>query len=247
MNTEIRKYYGRHACRAILSRRLDAVEKVYLDRAQRDDWEKTIQILERKNIECKLVGETDLYKLTKSEHHQGICVAAAEREDILWEAIMPAKDVPVMFLLLDGVENPHNLGAMLRTAAHFGVRAVVGDMRMPRLSPAAVRTAEGAAEYIPLVRVESLAQAIISLRDNDISVVGADSGKRAKNLYTYKTNLRSAFVMGSEVRGLSHDVLAVLPQTISIPGTGWVESLNVNSAAAVVLSEWAKVRFLNSP
>src|SRR5690606_8688382 len=108
-----------------------------------------------------VVKENDLERLASSVHHQGVCVVAKRRTKLYFSRFLQElKHSPaaLTLLFLDGVENPHNLGAILRTANFLGVKYILGEKgRLPRLSPAAVRTAEGAAETVTLVECEDLA------------------------------------------------------------------------------------------
>jgi TrmH RNA methyltransferase len=189
-----------------------------------------------------LVGPEDLEKLTDSVHHQGICIIARTRpllrEDQFFRELGGGRS---LVLYLDGVGNPHNLGAILRTAAHFGLRYLcVPQESLSRLSPAIFRTAEGGAEFVSVVRVEDPEKFLDRLHGSGFHLYAFDPGATAQSVFETRLNERSAFIFGAEVEGLSGLVRSIVETKLSIPGTGAVESLNVSVAAALAMAEFHK-------
>ena len=151
---------------------------------------------------------------------------------------------PVCVLLLEGVTNPHNFGAILRVAAHFGGAAVVqcgAEEAQPRLSAAVCRTAEGAAEQIPVIQVGDARSAVERLRRCALQVV-ATSSHATTSVYARGMPRRCLLLLGSEADGLSKELADAADIVVSIPGTGWVESLNVACATAVLMAEFRRVQ-----
>ena len=151
---------------------------------------------------------------------------------------MPAG--PQCALWLDGVGNPHNLGAILRSAAHFGVAA----MLLPKhstlaLSGAAARVAEGGAEAVPLVRLGRDDNAIAQLRGAGFTLA-ATVVHGGSDLFATALPQRLVYVIGAEGEGMIAELAAACDLRLSIPGTGAVESLNVAAATAVLLAQWKR-------
>ena len=143
---------------------------------------------------------------------------------------------PALLLVLDGVTDPHNLGAVLRVAAHFGVAGVLARGEGLGLSTALLRTAEGGAEWVPLVPVPSGDAPLVRAREAGFTLVA--TGPRARvELYTATLPARVVLLLGAEATGLSREAYELADARVRIPGTGQVESLNVACAAAVALGE----------
>jgi RNA methyltransferase, TrmH family len=149
---------------------------------------------------------------------------------------------PSLALWLDGVGNPHNLGAILRSAAHFGVAGVL----LPAgsglaVSGAAARIAEGGAEGVPLVDAGEPPSAFARLHCAGFTPM-ATVVRGGDDLYRTPLPERLLLVMGAEGEGVDPAIAATCERRLGIPGTGAVESLNVSAATAVFLSEWARRR-----
>ena len=157
------RVFGLHACLAVFRRRREAIRKVYLEKDRLGALREVIAHCVANRIGYRLLPGEELEKLTKSQHHEGVCFevlrAPLQSLDDALAALRP--DAPAWFAWLDGVGNPHNLGAMLRTAAHFGCAGLI----LPRdaglgLSGAACRVAEGGAEAVPLIGIDNAERAI---------------------------------------------------------------------------------------
>jgi len=176
---------------------------------------------------------------------QGVVAFAAAKEYIDLDdlfVISQQKSDPPLYLILDGVEDPHNLGAILRTAEATGVHGVViRERRAVGLTPAAVKASAGAAEYMPIARVTNISQSIVALKKNNVWVVGIDmGGKWDYGEVDYK--LPTAIVIGGEGKGLSELVSKRCDYLASIPMKGKISSLNASVAAAVVMYEALRQR-----
>jgi TrmH RNA methyltransferase len=157
-----------------------------------------------------------------------------------WLRDLPAG--PQCALWLDGVGNPHNFGAILRSAAHFGVSAIL----LPKhatlaLSGAAARVAEGGAEAVPLVRLGREDNSLAQLRSAGFQLA-ATVVRGGSDVFSASLPQRLIYVLGAEGEGMSAALAAACDLRVSIPGTGAVESLNVAAATAVLLAQWARHR-----
>jgi tRNA G18 (ribose-2'-O)-methylase SpoU len=142
-----------------------------------------------------------------------------------------------LVLLLDGVGNPHNLGALLRTAAHFDVAAVLLTPGSAELSGAVYRTAEGGAEAQPLIVLDSLSN-LAELSAQGFSLVCAEMQGGSSSFAPGALPDRCVLILGAEPTGVSTALRTVADSSISIPGSGKVESLNVAAAGAILLAAW---------
>ena len=238
-NDELR-LYGWNAVQALFERRPQALRKLYLAEALIPRLQPLLKWCVANRVGYRVVEEGDLNKLAATTHHEGV-VADVLRAPMLalsdWMAALPT-DKPVLALWLDGVGNPHNFGAILRSAAHFGVAGLLlpPDSTLA-LSGAAARVAEGGAEAVPLVRLPALKPAMEELRAGGFSLA-ATLVEGGDNLFKRDLPARLVYVMGAEGEGMDRALAQTCDMQVSIPGSGAVESLNVASATAVLLSHW---------
>ncbi|MEN4953523.1 TrmH family RNA methyltransferase [Stenotrophomonas sp. TWI819] len=238
-NDELR-LYGWNAVQALFEHRPQALRKLYLTEALIPRMQPVLKWCVANRVGYRVVEEGDLNKLAATTHHEGL-VADVLRAPMLeleeWLATLPA-DKPVLALWLDGVGNPHNFGAILRSAAHFGVAGLLLPPGSTlALSGAAARVAEGGAESVPLVRLPELPEAMAQLRAAGLSLAATlvDGGE---DLFASALPSRLVYVMGAEGEGMDRELAQDCDHQVSIPGTGAVESLNVASATAVLLAQW---------
>ncbi len=233
------RLYGVNAVNAVFERRPEAIRKLYLEESRIPRVKALLAWCVKHRVGYRVVESGDLDRLAGSQHHEGIIadvlkVEPAPLQD--WLAQLPPG--PAVAIWLDGVGNPHNFGAILRSAAHFGVAALL----LPQgsslaLSGAAARVAEGAAEHVPLVRLGEPAAAIDDLRDAGF-LLAATVVRDGMDLFSTGLPERLIYVMGAEGEGMDLKLAAACDARVSIPGTGAVESLNVAAATAVFLSQW---------
>lgn len=235
------RLYGLNAIQAVFSRRPQAIRKLYLAEARIPALQPLLKWCVANRVGYRVVDELDLHKLAASSHHEGV-VADVLREEpqalSTWLRDLPAGRQCAIWL--DGVGNPHNFGAILRSAAHFGVSAIL----LPKhsaltLSGAAARVAEGGAEAVPLVRLGRTDNAIAQLRGAGFTLA-ATVVQGGSNVFAQPLPERVIYVLGAEGEGMDRELAQACDLRLSIPGTGRVESLNVASAAAVLLAAWAR-------
>lgn len=235
------RLYGLHAVQAAFARRPEALRKLYLAEARIPQLQPLLKWCVAHRIGYRVVADEDLRKLAASSHHEGV-VADVLREEpaplTAWLRDLPAG--PCCALWLDGVGNPHNLGAMLRSAAHFGASAVLLPKQSTlALSGAAARVAEGGAEAVPFVRLGRDDNAIAQLRGAGFALA-ATVVRGGADLFATPLPRRLVYVLGAEGEGMDSGLASACDLRLSIPGTGAVESLNVASATAVLLAAWAR-------
>ncbi len=181
-------------------------------------------------------------------HHQGILAQASAahfqelNEFIQLLGTVPTKQ-PIVVLALDEIQDPHNVGAILRSAGFFGVAgAIVPRWRSAPVGETAARVSSGAIEHVPLLRVRNLADSIVTLQKANFEVIGADV--EGSPLNEHQPSARTALVFGSEGKGLRRLVRERCDKLLKIPGAGPVGSLNVGGAAAIFLYYFS--RFVGS-
>ena len=238
-NDELR-LYGWNAVQALYEHRPQALRKLYLTESLIPRMQPVLKWCVANRVGYRVVEDGDLNKLAATTHHEGL-VADVLRAPMLeldeWLATLPA-GAPVLALWLDGVGNPHNFGAILRSAAHFGVAGLLLPPGSTlALSGAAARVAEGGAESVPLVRLPELPEAMAQLRAAGIGLA-ATLVEGGKDLFATELPQRLVYVMGAEGEGMDRDLADDCDLQVSIPGSGAVESLNVASATAVLLAHW---------
>jgi len=233
------RLYGLNAIRAVFARRPQAIRKLYLSGNRIPALQPLLAWCVANRVGYRVVEEADLDKLAASGHHEGV-VADVLREEpaSLSEWLRELPEGPQLAIWLDGVGNPHNLGAILRSAAHFGVAAVL----MPKdstlaLSGAAARVAEGGAEAVPMVRMGRSDNALTQLRGAGFALA-ATVVSGGDNAFATALPQRLVYVLGAESEGMDRDLVAACDLRLSNPGSGKVESLNVAAATAVLLAAW---------
>lgn len=233
------RIYGLHAVRALLERRPDAVVSARILVDASGQLEELARELGRR-VPVERVRRADLDRLSDGGSHQGVLVeirGAVEMPLGDFEDLVVHRGRAVRLLVLDGVEDPRNLGACLRTADAAGIDAVVvpKDHSAP-LTAAAIKAATGAAESVPVVRAPNLARMLNWLKQAGVWVVGADSAA-PQSLYAAKLAPPVAMVLGGEGRGLRRLTRDTCDELVSIPMAGAVQSLNVSVATGIVLFE----------
>lgn len=233
------KIYGLNAVRAAFAARPGSLRKVYLLESRLSDLREVLAHCVSERLGYRVVPADDMDRLCASQHHEGVCVLMAPPElPSLAQLLASLLDEPVQRLIwLDGVGNPHNLGAVLRSAAHFGAAAVLlPEDSTLGLSSAAVRVAEGGAEVVPLLRLDDSAAAIAMLHDAGF-VLCATLPRDGVDLYAEALPDRAVFVFGAEAAGMRDQTIRHCDRRLQIPGSGKVESLNIANAVGVVLAE----------
>jgi len=204
------------------------------------------QFVERaKEAGVKLVDSDDerLHKICGTHRHQGVLarVTALAQQNSL-DDILDAVDGPPLVLVLDGVTDPHNLGACLRVADGAGANAVVAPKdHAVGLNATVAKVASGAAETVPYLMVTNLARTLGELKERNIWVIGT-SDQATKSIYEVDLKGPTALVLGAEGDGLRQLTAKTCDELVSIPMLGAVESLNVSVAAGVCLYEALRQR-----
>ena len=238
--------YGLHTVRMLLERHPERVRRVLLLGGR--DAGRVAELraaATRAGVQVATADAAQLDRLAEGERHQGVVAElnprAGDPETQLEQALEAAGAKPLL-LVLDGVTDPHNLGACLRSADAAGVHAVVAPRdRAAGLTPVARKVAAGAAETLPFVQVVNLARTLRELKERGLWLVGT-AGESTRSIYEVDLTGPIAIVMGSEGEGMRRLTRECCDELVRIPMAGAVESLNVSVATGVVLFEAARQR-----
>ena len=232
------RIYGKHAILGLARHRIEAIRKVYYHRSAQNHLGDLLRWCAANKIGYREVELDDLSRLAATEHHEGVVADILRSPKPLLAPLLESLKGKafVRLLLLDGVANPHNLGAILRNAAHFDSDAVLmSPGTQTDLSGATYRVAEGGAEAQPLLHLQSAAD-FAAIKAAGFTFVAAHT-RQAKSLWQQKLPPRCVIVFGAEGAGVSDALLAHCEMRAAIPGSGKVESLNVAQSVAVFLAE----------
>ncbi|MGB8433114.1 MAG: 23S rRNA (guanosine(2251)-2'-O)-methyltransferase RlmB [Burkholderiales bacterium] len=231
--------YGFHAVTGKLRAQPDAVQEIYFDGARHDARARALRGLAEENgIRVQDVESARLDGMVRGARHQGVVarVAAGTQARDLDEILDSLREPPLL-LALDGVTDPHNLGACLRVADAAGAHAVFAPKdRAAGLNATAIKVASGAAESVPYVPVTNLARTLEALKERGIWIVGTDSSAD-KTLFDTDLPDAVAWVLGAEGRGMRRLTRERCDRVLRIPMLGAVESVNVSVAAGLCLYE----------
>ncbi len=238
--------YGLHAVQAALEKEPETISILWLEHARRDARAQKLMLLAREaGIEIKKVRREELDALVGEVRHQGVVAAAtavSARDEAWLKTFLPTLQAPPFLLVLDGVTDPHNLGACLRTADAAGVHAVIAPRdKACGLTGTVRKVACGAAETVPFVQVTNLARSLRMLQKQGIWLTGADV-ETSEEIYATDLSGPLALVMGAEGSGLRRLTRERCDQLIRLPMCGSVQSLNVSVSTGICLYEALRQR-----
>jgi len=231
--------FGFHAVLARLRADAASVTEIYLDENRKDARAQDLVIVAQKaGVALMRVPTKRLDGFYGGGRHQGVVAMAFEKpaREGLEDLLDSVKEAPLL-LVLDGVTDPHNLGACLRVADAAGAHAVIAPKdRAAGISAAVSKVASGAAESVPYYMVTNLARTLDELKERDIWIVGADE-RAEKTIYESELPAAIAWVLGAEGEGMRRLTRERCDLLVRIPICGSVESLNVSVASGVCLFE----------
>jgi len=236
--------FGIHAVEEALTARGRGFEYVAVAAGRGDARLKKIeQLCRAQGVPVRTIPRDQLTRLAKTAGHQGVVAVTAEKRYADLDDLLKNQHGQFRFLVaLDGIEDPHNLGAIIRTAEGAGADgAVLPERRAVGVTATVVKASAGASEYLPIAKVTNMGRAIEEIKSHNIWTVGLD--ERGAQLYDqldYKMDC--CLVLGAEGHGLHEQIRKNCDFLVSIPMLGKVPSLNVSVAAAVVMYEVARQR-----
>ena len=238
--------YGIHSVLERLKANPSLVDRLYVSRgASSRPLQDIIDLARKTGVSLKFESRTVLDHKTNNASHQGVVAVCTPQEYVDLEDLIPNLSPHETLVVLDRIEDPRNLGAILRTCAAFSVGGVI----LPKdhavgLSSVVGKTAEGALEHLKIARVTNLTQAIQFLKQKGVWVVGIESGQE-KFCSQYDYRGLTALVFGNEGRGLRRLVRESCDELLSIPAFGPIRSLNVSVAVGIVLYDSVRSKLAN--
>jgi 23S rRNA (guanosine2251-2'-O)-methyltransferase len=202
-----------------------------------------VQLARRHNVPVRFEEREQVDRASGTREHQGVVAFAAAKPPATLEDLLRVSDAgPGLIVLLDGVEDPHNLGAVIRTSLAAGARGVViAERRAAGLTDAVARAAAGALEHLPVARVPNLARAMEEVKEAGYWLVGLDE-RSDKKLSDLDLRVPTGIVLGGEGKGLHELIRTRCDFLASIPTSGPVRTLNVSVAAGIALFEAVRQR-----
>jgi RNA methyltransferase, TrmH family len=233
------RVYGLSAALAIFEHRPDAVISIAHTEAVRRPLAPLLSEAARRRIAYREVDDETLARMAESVHHEGVCLLVRPLPPVTLDDVARLAGERGLVLALDSVDNPHNVGAILRSAAYFGACALLLGAQAGKqpLTAATRRVAEGGAELVPVARPADFAKALRELQAHGFSIVGADARGKLR-VSELRWPARAVLVLGHERHGVSDAARAACDTLVRIPGTGAVESLNVSVAAGILIASF---------
>lgn len=244
-----RVIHGFHAVLSRLRQNAASIREVYMDPSRDDRRARELKALvEGRGMRLMLVDGKRLDGMTGNARHQGVAARVEMAQlPVHLDDVLEALAEPPLLLILDGVTDPHNLGACLRVADAMGAHAVVAPKdRAVGLNATVAKVASGAADTVPYIAVTNLARTLRELKDRGVWLIGADE-QGGQSLYGAKLDGALGWVLGAEGEGMRRLTRESCDLLVRIPMLGSVESLNVSVSAGICLAETRRQRGLPAP
>ncbi|HTY03195.1 MAG TPA: 23S rRNA (guanosine(2251)-2'-O)-methyltransferase RlmB [Rhodocyclaceae bacterium] len=242
--TETRLIHGFHAVTAKLRHAPEDVRELYVAEGRQDGRVRDLlKVAAEAGVRVLPVDAARLDGMAGGARHQGVVArVAATQKHLTVDDVLENLSEPALLLVLDGVTDPHNLGACLRVADAAGAHAVMAPKdRACGLNATAIKVASGAADTVPYIMVTNLARSLREMQERGVWVVGA-AGEAAKDIYAVDLKGPLAWVLGAEGAGLRRLTRETCDDLARIPMVGSVESLNVSVASGICLFETRRQR-----
>lgn len=236
--------YGWNACMSAFKARPDSLLRLFFSRARASELKDVKAFCGEKKIPYRQLDQESMNKVASGVHHEGIVMVVRPlMPQSVHRLIRGKMSEKGMVVALDGIENPHNQGAILRTCAFFGVEGLMvpGNGKASAIPSSAARMAEGGLENVPVFTSTDLSSTLRDCREQGWFVVGTDLNAK-ETLYSAKIKFPAVVVLGNEQEGLSNRVKQRCDALVRVPGKGDLQSLNVSVAAGIVLAEMDRRR-----
>lgn len=233
------KVAGLESCRALFTARPHDITRVYVIGRMQDEVSDILDWCEEHDVPWYEVSIEELADFTETMRHDGVCVVARKKQPLMAANLVSRLNRergPLAMVLLDGVKNPNNIGAVARTCAYFGVKHLLTLGESPGFSQAAMRVAQGATEAVEHVPLRDAGRDLSAITGNELVLVTTSSHGEAR-LGEVELPPRALFCMGGENAGVSDQLVKRAALHLTIPGAGGNESLNLAQATAILLWE----------
>ncbi|MBA3902489.1 MAG: 23S rRNA (guanosine(2251)-2'-O)-methyltransferase RlmB [Rhodocyclaceae bacterium] len=241
---ESRFIYGFHAVNARLRQSAGSISEIYLAADRRDGRARDLaRLAEVHGVRVIPTDPARLDGMAPHGRHQGVVArVSASQRHVTLDDVLDTLAEPALLLVLDGVQDPHNLGACLRVADAAGAHAVIAPKdRAVGLNATAIKVACGAADTVPYVTVTNLARALREMQERDVRIIGTDA-EAEKDIHAADLTGPLALVLGAEGAGMRRLTRESCDELVKIPMHGSVESLNVSVASGICLFEARRQR-----
>lgn len=226
--------YGKHSVKEALLNGHGKVLFIQKD-LKNNKLDEIIKVANKKKVTIEYVNKKDLEKLVNKVNHQGVALEIEEYKYLtLAQLLAKTTKDDAKFLILDHLEDPHNLGAILRTADATGIDGVIIPKdRAVGITPVVIKTATGAVEYVPIAQVTNLSRAVDKLKKAGFWIFG--TAMTGTSLEKWNTSGKLAVIIGNEGKGIAHNLAKKVDSLITIPMVGHVQSLNASVAAGILM------------
>ncbi|PKH21929.1 tRNA/rRNA methyltransferase [Enterobacterales bacterium CwR94] len=231
------RVYGENACQALWASRPECIVRAWFIQSVTPRFREALKYLAANRKAYHVVDDAELTKASGTEHHGGVCFLIKKRNGTLVHEWIATANETDCVLALEDIGNPHNLGGIMRSCAHFGAKGVLVNDASLLESGAAVRTAEGGAEHVKAITADSFVDGLNAFRKAGYTIV-TTSSHQGVPLARAELPKKMVLVLGQESDGLSDSAFQQGDLSLSIEGTGCVESLNVSVATGILLAEW---------
>ncbi|EPF15330.1 RNA methyltransferase, TrmH family [Cedecea davisae DSM 4568] len=231
------RVYGENACKALFQSRPECIVRAWFIQSVTPRFKEALRWMAANRKAYHVVDDAELAKASGTEHHGGVCFIIKKRSGISVQSWLNKAGEEDCVLALEDVGNPHNLGGIMRSCAHFGVKGLLIQDASLLESGAAVRTAEGGAEHVVAISGETFGDGLEAFRKAGYTIV-TTSSHQGTPLYKAELPKKMVLVLGQERDGVSDTTFENADMSVAIEGTGNVESLNVSVATGVLLGEW---------
>ena len=245
--SQTRFIHGFHAIIAKFRHQPDAILEIFIDADRHDA--RVRDLMRHADLHSVRVVPVDAKRLEGMAgggmRHQGVVAkVSGESRHVTLDDVLDTLEEPAFLLVLDGIQDPHNLGACLRVADAVGAHAVIAPKdRAVGLTQTAIKVASGAAESVPFISVTNLARTLRELQEREIWLIGTDAAA-SEDVYSAQWPTATAWILGAEGDGMRRLTREACDQLVTIPMLGSVQSLNVSVAAGVCLYEARRRKML---
>lgn len=238
-NEEIR-IYGENACLKVFENRPEDIIQLHFTKSitqkSPELLRKLTSYLALNKKAYHMISKDELSLLTKATHHEDISLLVKSRKQMKLPEYLKLKKENSLLILIEDVSNPHNIGAMIRTAAHFGVDGIIMTTKKTAETASSIRVSEGGFEHVNLFEVNDFKSTLNELKKLNYQIITTSSHAK-KTLHELKWSKKAVIVFGQEADGITDDLLN-LGDCIKIHGTNHVESLNVSVAASIMMYDY---------
>lgn len=234
------KIYGVAACLAIFRKRPNAIVRAYFVQKQTSFFRDALRWMAAERLAYHIVDDDEMRHISGSEHHGGVCFLIKKRPQQTVPSYLMLAPNRDCILAMVGSNNPYNLGGILRTATHFGANAILVRNSNMLDSSETLRISEGGTEYLTTLVADDFAAGLAQLQRAGYTIV-ALSHRQGKPYFQMKLPQKLILLLTEERDGLPTNLNSLVDQHMTIPGSGYVDGVNISVATGILLAEWAKL------